>query len=88
MSEEIEAIIEQVADGCMYTSDEDNARLWHERMGHPQHSMETLQKTEMVRDICPWNGYLRKGQKTKPNRQNRTRNGKAGKDKVKVQAQA
>ncbi|GJR57689.1 hypothetical protein Tco_1499851 [Tanacetum coccineum] len=29
------------------------------------------------------NGYLRKGRKTKPNRQNRTRNGKAGKDKVK-----
>ncbi|GJU54507.1 hypothetical protein Tco_1228221 [Tanacetum coccineum] len=35
-----------------------------------------------------WNGYLRKGRKTKPKRQNRTRNGKAGKDKVKVQAQA
>ncbi|GKA57882.1 hypothetical protein Tco_0757070 [Tanacetum coccineum] len=34
------------------------------------------------------NGYLRKGRKTKPKRQNRTRNGKAGKDKVKVQAQA
>ncbi|GJX63540.1 hypothetical protein Tco_0296440 [Tanacetum coccineum] len=33
-----------------------------------------------------WNGYLRKGRKTKPKRQNRTRNGKAGKDKVKVQA--
>ncbi|GJV24315.1 hypothetical protein Tco_1377010 [Tanacetum coccineum] len=26
-----------------------------------------------------WNGYLRKGRKTKPKRQNRTRNGKAGK---------
>ncbi|GJS19557.1 hypothetical protein Tco_0448189 [Tanacetum coccineum] len=35
-----------------------------------------------------WNGYLRKGRKTKPKRQNRTRNGKADKDKVKVQAQA
>ncbi|GKC74810.1 hypothetical protein Tco_1120693 [Tanacetum coccineum] len=34
------------------------------------------------------NGYLRKGRKTKPKRQNWTRNGKAGKDKVKVQAQA
>ncbi|GKA63845.1 hypothetical protein Tco_0763451, partial [Tanacetum coccineum] len=27
----------------------------------------------------PWNGYLRKGRKTKPKRQNRARNGKAGK---------
>ncbi|GJT60894.1 hypothetical protein Tco_1004427 [Tanacetum coccineum] len=35
-----------------------------------------------------WNGYLRKRRKTKPKQQNRTRNGKAGKDKVKVQAQA
>ncbi|GKF20972.1 hypothetical protein Tco_0069610 [Tanacetum coccineum] len=35
-----------------------------------------------------WNGYLRKWRKTKPKRQNRTRNGKVGKDKVKVQAQA
>ncbi|GJS82216.1 hypothetical protein Tco_0748757 [Tanacetum coccineum] len=26
-----------------------------------------------------WNGYLRKGRKTKPKRQNRTRNGKAWK---------
>ncbi|GKD73854.1 uncharacterized mitochondrial protein-like protein [Tanacetum coccineum] len=26
-----------------------------------------------------WNGYLRKGRKTKPKRQNQTRNGKAGK---------
>ncbi|GJT80936.1 hypothetical protein Tco_1055278 [Tanacetum coccineum] len=34
------------------------------------------------------NGYLRKGRKTKPKQQNQTRNGKAGKDKVKVQAQA
>ncbi|GJY95262.1 pentatricopeptide repeat-containing protein [Tanacetum coccineum] len=29
------------------------------------------------------NGYLRKGRKTKPKRQNRARNGKAGKDKSK-----
>ncbi|GKB12442.1 hypothetical protein Tco_0846365, partial [Tanacetum coccineum] len=29
------------------------------------------------------NGYLRKGRKTKPKRQNRARNGKAGKDTVK-----
>ncbi|GJR22281.1 hypothetical protein Tco_0970808 [Tanacetum coccineum] len=39
-------------------------------------------------NVSRWNGYLRKGRKTKPKRQNRTRNGKAGKDKVKVQAQA
>ncbi|GJX20972.1 RNA-directed DNA polymerase, eukaryota, reverse transcriptase zinc-binding domain protein [Tanacetum coccineum] len=37
--------------------------------------------------LVAWNGYLRKGRKTKPKRQNRTRNGKAGKDKVKIQAQ-
>ncbi|GJZ64707.1 hypothetical protein Tco_0621128 [Tanacetum coccineum] len=30
-------------------------------------------------DLVDWNGYLRKGQKTKPKRQNQTRNGKAGK---------
>ncbi|GKE82332.1 hypothetical protein Tco_1552332, partial [Tanacetum coccineum] len=28
-------------------------------------------------DIDYWNGYLRKGRKTKPKQQNRTRNGKA-----------
>ncbi|GJS84702.1 putative reverse transcriptase domain-containing protein [Tanacetum coccineum] len=38
--------------------------------------MEGIEKTEME-----WNGYLRKGRKTKPKRQNRTRNGK---DKVKT----
>ncbi|GJU89778.1 hypothetical protein Tco_1302201 [Tanacetum coccineum] len=37
--------------------------------------------------LVTWNGYLRKGRKTKPKQQNRTRNGKAEKDKVKVQAQ-
>ncbi|GJW51305.1 hypothetical protein Tco_0092656 [Tanacetum coccineum] len=35
-------------------------------------------------NLAYWNGYLRKGRKTKPKRQNRTRNGKAGKDKVKI----
>ncbi|GJW71097.1 putative ribonuclease H-like domain-containing protein [Tanacetum coccineum] len=34
-----------------------------------------------------WNGYLRKGRKTKPKRQNRTRNGKAWKRHSQVQAQ-
>ncbi|GJU89812.1 hypothetical protein Tco_1302235 [Tanacetum coccineum] len=34
-----------------------------------------------------WNGYLRKGRKTKPKRQNRTRNGKAWKRHSQVKAQ-
>ncbi|GJX54984.1 hypothetical protein Tco_0284881 [Tanacetum coccineum] len=37
-------------------------------------------------DEDDWNGYLRKGQKTKPKRQNRTRNGKAGKRQSPVMA--
>ncbi|GJU13342.1 hypothetical protein Tco_1135738 [Tanacetum coccineum] len=41
---------------------------------------------EKIKQIDTWNGYLRKERKTKPKRQNQTRNGKAGKDKVKVQA--
>ncbi|GKC70771.1 retrovirus-related pol polyprotein from transposon TNT 1-94 [Tanacetum coccineum] len=35
-----------------------------------------------------WNGYLRKGRKTKPKRQNRTRNGKAGKRQSPVKQKA
>ncbi|GKB74299.1 hypothetical protein Tco_0935711 [Tanacetum coccineum] len=35
----------------------------------------------------PWNGYLRKGRKTKPKRQNRTRNGKAWKRQSQDKAQ-
>ncbi|GKC47582.1 hypothetical protein Tco_1065304 [Tanacetum coccineum] len=34
-----------------------------------------------------WNGYLRKGQKTMPKRQNRTRNGKAWKRQSQDKAQ-
>ncbi|GJZ78146.1 hypothetical protein Tco_0642818, partial [Tanacetum coccineum] len=34
-----------------------------------------------------WNGYLRKGQKTKPKRQNQTRNGKAWKRQSQDKAQ-
>ncbi|GJW49462.1 integrase, catalytic region, zinc finger, CCHC-type containing protein [Tanacetum coccineum] len=34
-----------------------------------------------------WNGYLRKGRKTKPKRQNRTRNGKAWRRHSQIQAQ-
>ncbi|KAJ0880785.1 putative RNA-directed DNA polymerase [Helianthus annuus] len=52
VSEETDAIIEQKTHGCMYTSDEDNARLWHERMGHLSNtSMETLQRKGMVRGL-------------------------------------
>ncbi|GJW21496.1 putative RNA-directed DNA polymerase [Tanacetum coccineum] len=43
---------EQKTEGCMYTSDEDNAKLWHERMGHLGNSgMQTLQAKHMVRDL-------------------------------------
>ncbi|GJT31889.1 reverse transcriptase domain-containing protein [Tanacetum coccineum] len=35
-----------------------------------------------------WNGYLRKGRKTKPKRQNRTRNGKAWKRQRQDKAQS
>ncbi|GKE51040.1 hypothetical protein Tco_1486196 [Tanacetum coccineum] len=50
-------------------------------------SLSTIHSNETVTlTTNNWNGYLRKGRKTKPNRQNRTRNGKAGKDKAKVQA--
>ncbi|GJW90894.1 hypothetical protein Tco_0168447 [Tanacetum coccineum] len=47
----------------------------------------TISSNEAV-NVAYWNGYLRKGRKTKPKRQNRTRNGKAWKrqsqDKVKT----
>ncbi|GKD77565.1 hypothetical protein Tco_1340186 [Tanacetum coccineum] len=36
----------------------------------------------------PWNGYLRKGRKTKPKRQNQTRNGKASQPKSKKRSGA
>ncbi|GJU65494.1 hypothetical protein Tco_1247329 [Tanacetum coccineum] len=38
-----------------------------------------LSPTKGVCFVGQWNGYLRKGRKTKPKRQNQTRNGKAGK---------
>ncbi|GJW11988.1 reverse transcriptase domain-containing protein [Tanacetum coccineum] len=38
-------------------------------------------------EVARWNGYLRKGRKTKPKRQNRTRNGKVWKRHSQVQAQ-
>ncbi|GJS31248.1 hypothetical protein Tco_0491868 [Tanacetum coccineum] len=49
------------------------------RVSHPQlHFGNSVSKSNRLT-----NGYLRKGRKTKPKRQNRTRNGKAGKDKSK-----
>ncbi|GJU99983.1 putative RNA-directed DNA polymerase [Tanacetum coccineum] len=55
ISEEINVFTEHKTDGCMYTSDEDNARLWHERMGHlSKTSMETLHRKGMVRDLPPF----------------------------------
>ncbi|KAL4563757.1 hypothetical protein LXL04_027802 [Taraxacum kok-saghyz] len=52
ISEEVNDVDEQRVDGCMYTSDEDNARLWHETMGHlGNKGMETLQRKGMLRDL-------------------------------------
>lgn len=52
ISEELSEVTEQKTEGCMYTSDDDNARLWHERMGHLGNtSMETLQRKGMLRDL-------------------------------------
>ncbi|GJZ32836.1 reverse transcriptase domain-containing protein [Tanacetum coccineum] len=41
----------------------------------------------LIDELDPWNGYLRKGRKTKPKRQNRTRNGKAWKRQSQDKAQ-
>nr|GEV47692.1 retrovirus-related Pol polyprotein from transposon TNT 1-94 [Tanacetum cinerariifolium] len=52
VSEELEEVTDQKGDGCLYTSNEDNARLWHERMGHLGNtSMELLQVKDMVRNL-------------------------------------
>nr|GEZ46261.1 hypothetical protein [Tanacetum cinerariifolium] len=52
ISEEMNVVTEHKTDGFMYTSDEDNARLWHERMGHLSNtSTETLHRKGMVRDL-------------------------------------
>ncbi|GJW02186.1 retrotransposon protein, putative, ty1-copia subclass [Tanacetum coccineum] len=56
------------------------------RLGQNTYMDKILKRYKMDNFKRGWNGYLRKRQKTKPKRQNRTRNGKA--DKVKVQAQA
>ncbi|GKB11073.1 putative reverse transcriptase domain, reverse transcriptase zinc-binding domain protein [Tanacetum coccineum] len=48
--------------------------------------MDSLEEFKRVRG--KWNGYLRKGRKTKPKRQNRTRNGKAGKRQSPVKQKA
>ncbi|GJV39117.1 ribonuclease H-like domain-containing protein, partial [Tanacetum coccineum] len=51
----------------------------------PQEDLQQMTMVVPVEEVyvealhVKWNGYLRKGRKTKPKRQNRTRNGKAGK---------
>ncbi|GKE95336.1 hypothetical protein Tco_1580191 [Tanacetum coccineum] len=77
------AVMKHTIDPEMLKIDEETAVLRdlveHVKANYPlDHSLESAFR----------NGYLRKRRKTKPKRQNRTRNGKAGKDKVKVQAQA
>nr|GEW91104.1 copia-type polyprotein [Tanacetum cinerariifolium] len=52
ISEGKDVVKEHKIDGRMYTSNDDNARLWHERMGHLSDSgLETLQTKGMVRDL-------------------------------------
>ncbi|KAJ0532224.1 putative RNA-directed DNA polymerase [Helianthus annuus] len=42
----------EASKGCLYTSDEELPRLWHERYGHiSKTSMEMLQQKEMVEDL-------------------------------------
>ncbi|GKB62850.1 hypothetical protein Tco_0919036 [Tanacetum coccineum] len=65
-----------------------NNPVMYSRTKHIDIRYHFIRDHVLKRDIELWNGYLRKRRKTKPKRQNRTRNGKAGKDKVKVQAQA
>ncbi|GKG22494.1 hypothetical protein Tco_0387797, partial [Tanacetum coccineum] len=54
--------------------------------------LDTIPETEsdefIKSSVENWNGYLRKGQKTKPKRQNWTRNGKAGKRQSPVKQKA
>ncbi|GKC79463.1 hypothetical protein Tco_1130237 [Tanacetum coccineum] len=47
----------------------------------------TKANKQMSMNMYYWNGYLRKGRKTKPKQQNRTRNGKAWKRQSQDKAQ-
>ncbi|GJV64547.1 putative RNA-directed DNA polymerase [Tanacetum coccineum] len=52
LSEDANETTEQKADECMYSSDDDIAKLWHERLGHiSKTGMKTLQHKRMVRDL-------------------------------------
>ncbi|GJT88697.1 hypothetical protein Tco_1070414 [Tanacetum coccineum] len=74
--------------------------LPHSSMYVPQPSITTVRplfamigyngrlgQKELLKRVVFWNGYLRKGRKTKPKRQNRTWNGKAWKRHCQVKAQ-
>ncbi|GJT01605.1 retrovirus-related pol polyprotein from transposon TNT 1-94 [Tanacetum coccineum] len=65
------------------------AWAWYRRLSHLNFDIiNLLSKNDIVNDLPKLkNGYLRKGRKTKPKRQNRTRNGKAWKRHSQVQAQ-
>nr|GEV97268.1 copia-type polyprotein [Tanacetum cinerariifolium] len=52
LSENAREITEHKSEECMYSSDDDLAKLWHERLGHiSKTSMGTLQLKGMVRDL-------------------------------------
>nr|GEV46500.1 putative RNA-directed DNA polymerase [Tanacetum cinerariifolium] len=52
LSEDANETTEQKTDECMYSSDDDIAKLWHERLGHiSKTGMKTLQHKRMVRDL-------------------------------------
>nr|GEV17080.1 putative RNA-directed DNA polymerase [Tanacetum cinerariifolium] len=52
LSEDTNNVAEQKTDGCLYSSDDSAAKLWHERLGHiSKTGMKTLQQKGMVRDL-------------------------------------
>ncbi|KAL4567941.1 hypothetical protein LXL04_023537 [Taraxacum kok-saghyz] len=52
LNEDANEAIDQRTDECLYTSEDDIARLWHERLGHlSKTGMKTLQHKGMVRDL-------------------------------------
>nr|GEU43594.1 hypothetical protein [Tanacetum cinerariifolium] len=52
LSEDANETTEQKTDECMYSSDDDITKLWHERLGHiSKTGMKTLQHKRMVRDL-------------------------------------
>nr|GFA76967.1 putative RNA-directed DNA polymerase [Tanacetum cinerariifolium] len=52
LSEDTYTAADQKTFDCLYSSDDEIAKLWHERLGHISHtSMKTLQTKCMVRDL-------------------------------------